>query len=189
MNPWLRFLFAMTVVCLSIGAARNAAAQSAGLPADALGKEWFLVEIQPSSGDAVDTLGRGITITFNDDGTANGSDGCNSFNTSYTAAADGTMTIQQGASTLKACEQEIMDLAMQFSTALTTVSGFTLTDNGFLELSFDDSGVLKFGLATTAVPIPGTLPTTGGGADASGWLLLLALFVFASGFVLRHRAI
>ncbi|NJM05733.1 META domain-containing protein, partial [Candidatus Gracilibacteria bacterium] len=187
MRAWLRCVLALTMIGLSLGAVRAVAAQGDGLSADAIGKEWFLVELKPASGDTVDALGRGISITFNADGTANGTDGCNTFNTAYTAAADGTMTIQQGASTLKACEQAIMDLAMQFNTAMTAVTGYTLTDAGFLELSFDGSGVLKFGLASTPVPLPGTLPTTGGSPDLSGWLLLLALAIFACGLGLRRH--
>ena len=75
--------------------------------------------------------GTELTVTFTPDGQASGSGGCNNFSGGYTL--NGTsLTVGPLATTMKACEQDIMDQEMQFLTALqtpTTVepSGATVT--------------------------------------------------------------
>ena len=75
--------------------------------------------------------GTTLTATFADDGTVSGNAGCNTFNGPYTL--DGTsLTVGPLATTMKACEQAIMDQETQFLTALQTptaveTSGATVT--------------------------------------------------------------
>ena len=75
--------------------------------------------------------GTELTATFTPDGQVSGNAGCNTYNGPY--KLDGTsLTVGPLATTMKACEQEVMDQEMQFLTALqtpTTVepSGATVT--------------------------------------------------------------
>lgn len=75
--------------------------------------------------------GTTLTATFAEDGAVSGNAGYNTFNGRYTL--DGTsLTVGPLATTMKACEQEIMDQETQFLTALQTpatveTSGATLT--------------------------------------------------------------
>ena len=75
--------------------------------------------------------GTTLTATFAEDGTVSGSSGCNTFNGPYTL--EGTsLTVGPLATTMKACDQPIMDQEAQFLTALQTptnveTSGATVT--------------------------------------------------------------
>ena len=85
-----------------------------------------------------------VTAVFGEDGSLNGSAGCNNFMTSYTLDGQ-NITIQPAATTRKMCPGEgVMEQETQFLTALTTaatwnISGEVLelrTADGALAVSF-----------------------------------------------------
>lgn len=90
--------------------------------------------------------GTSLTVAFTADG-AIGDAGCNSFNGGYVLDGD-AVTVGPLATTMKACEQPIMDQEMQFLTALQTpatveVSGATVTlrdANGAIQVTLAPKG-------------------------------------------------
>lgn len=97
-----------------------------GTSTELSGTSWIASSINgemPISGTAV-------TIQFNADGTAAGTDGCNQYNTTYTQDGN-NLTINQaeGATTLMACPEPVMEQAAAFSTALTESTSFSMTED------------------------------------------------------------
>lgn len=181
MRHWLMLALALALVGLVGG---RAAAQG-GLPADALDKDWTLVSLQRAPGDTTDTTGKGITIQFAADGSVFGSDGCNRYRGTYTAGSGGTLDVTLGPSTLMACEQPVMDLALAYTQALDGVEGFTLAA-GKLELTGAGGAALSFAGAAGG---PAGLPSTGGETGATFALMALALALLGGALVLRRRAV
>ncbi len=100
--------------------------------ANPLEGEWLVTGYNNGKEAVVGPIaGTELTATFTPDGQVSGSAGCNNYNGPY--KLDGTsLTVGPLATTMKACEQEVMDQEMQFLTALqtpTTVepSGATVT--------------------------------------------------------------
>jgi len=87
--------------------------------------------------------GTTVTVQFDNQGKVNGSDGCNTFSTGYTA--DGAnLTIDQAmASTNKACDEIIMQQADSFTKALLTTTKYNLGD-GMMVLYQGEVGGLSF---------------------------------------------
>jgi heat shock protein HslJ len=71
-----------------------------------------------------------VTIRFEDDGTASGSAGCNSFAGSYTEGDDGGLTIEPGATTQMACEEPLMQVEAAYTAALAEVDAAAVIDEG-----------------------------------------------------------
>jgi heat shock protein HslJ len=101
-------------------------------PANPLLGEWNVTGYNNGAEAVVSPItGTTLTATFAADGTVSGNAGCNGFNGPYTL--DGTsLTVGPLATTMKACEQPIMDQETQFLTALQTptnveTSGATVT--------------------------------------------------------------
>ena len=86
-----------------------------------------------------------VTIQFEPDGKANGSGGCNSFGTSYTAGKDGKLQFDPIASTMMACEQG-MDLENAYLTALAQVAKFQTDQTELTLTSNDGKTILGFSL-------------------------------------------
>jgi heat shock protein HslJ len=84
--------------------------------------------------------GSQITAIFKDDGTLSGSGGCNNYSTTYTT--DGNkIKIQPAASTMMACEDDIMTQEFQYLQALEKASVYSIQNN---QLEFrDDSGAMQ----------------------------------------------
>jgi heat shock protein HslJ len=101
-------------------------------PADPLLGEWNVTGYNNGAEAVISPIaGTTLTATFMPDGTVSGNAGCNTFNGPYTL--DGTsLTVGPLATTMKACEQDVMDQETQFLTALQTptnveTSGATVT--------------------------------------------------------------
>jgi len=118
---------------------------AASEPASLTGGTWSATGInngkQAVTSLVIDTT---VTAVFNEDGSLNGSAGCNNFMTSYTLDGQ-NITIQPAATTRKMCTGEgVMEQETQFLTALTTaatwnISGEVLelrTADGALAVSF-----------------------------------------------------
>ena len=118
---------------------------AASQPASLTGTTWSATGVnngkQAVSSLVIDTT---ITAVFGEDGSLNGSAGCNNFMTSYTLDGQ-NITIEPAATTRKMCPGEgVMEQETQFLTALTTattwnISGEVLelrTADGALAVSF-----------------------------------------------------
>jgi heat shock protein HslJ len=97
------------------------------------GRTWQLVELEGSAPIA----GTTIDMTI-DDEAVSGSSGCNQYNGPVTYGG-GEMTLGPNfAATMMACEEPIMDQEQAYLAALTTVTGYELSDD-VLSLT-DDTG-------------------------------------------------
>lgn len=81
-----------------------------------------------------------LTLEFGSDGTVSGNGGCNTFRGSYTQDGD-EVTISSLASTMRGCEQDVVDLEAQYLKALESTATATRSGDS-LELR-DDSGALQ----------------------------------------------
>jgi len=82
--------------------------------------EWVLSSLEGS----MPLPGSPVTLQFNEDGTATGSDGCNRFTTTYSQKG-ATLTFKQpGASTMMMCPEPVMDQAAAFMAALGATTSF-----------------------------------------------------------------
>ena len=68
--------------------------------------------------------GTRVTLAFGNDGTANGTDGCNQFNGAYTQDGSNLTFAQPMASTMMACEDAIMSQATAYMNALAATTDF-----------------------------------------------------------------
>ena len=94
-----------------------------------------------------------VTLQFRADGSVSGSDGCNLFNTTF--AQDGNiLTIAQpAASTLVACQADVMSQATAFMDALARTSTFTATDR---QLILQDDGQILATFVAISLELAGT---------------------------------
>ena len=100
------------------------------------------------------------TITFNTDGTLDVVADCKSATGAYTAADDGSLSLEIGPTTMQVCSPE--SRADEFLTKLSSVSNFFF-ENGFLYLdTMADGGT--FQLASAPESMPAELPRTFGEA-------------------------
>jgi heat shock protein HslJ len=98
------------------------------------------------SGAAYDTAvtdASGITLDFAD-ADASGNAGVNSYNASYTSAADGSLTFGPIASTKMAGEQAAMDAEAKYLAALQSVTAYSVNAEGLLDLFAGPDQVLTF---------------------------------------------
>jgi len=83
-----------------------------------------------------------VTLTFGADGTLSGSSSCNRLATSYTLTGEG-LSIKQGAGTMMACEQPIMEQESAFLAMLSQVNAFSIADDGALLLKTADGKSIR----------------------------------------------
>jgi heat shock protein HslJ len=98
------------------------------------------------SGAAYDTAvtdASGITLDFAE-ADASGNAGVNSYNASYTSAADGSLTFGPIASTKMAGEQAAMDAEAKYLEALQSVTAYSVNAEGLLDLFAGPDQVLTF---------------------------------------------
>jgi heat shock protein HslJ len=126
--------------------------------ADIINQPWTLIGYGDAGNPTVVEPGTTVTLIFDDEGVVSGSGGCNSFFGSYTAADDGTLTIDEPlGSTMMACEQG-MEQEAAFLAALPTVTSFMINDAGRLELAYDSGQPFDETLvfSITETPLLGT---------------------------------
>lgn len=86
-----------------------------------------------------------VSLQFESDGTASGSDGCNQFTTSYTQdGANLTFEQANGVSTLMACDEPVMTQAAAFQEALVTTKSFSATEQELVFLDGNGNEVATF---------------------------------------------
>jgi heat shock protein HslJ len=148
---------------------------------DALaGTSWTLLEMNGQAA-ITDTI---VTLNFSTDGRISGSDGCNSYNGTYTVAGDSLTFPQPIATTLMACPEPIMSQASAYQQVLSQTTLYK-TGEGQLklllaegqplatfnaqstELSGTSWDVVNYNNGRQAVVgvISGTLPTANFGPD------------------------
>ncbi|MCU0506966.1 MAG: META domain-containing protein [Anaerolineae bacterium] len=120
-----------------VSAAPPAATRAAQSPSALEGVRWILVSYRDKAGDLADALPDAPTTAEFAAGKVGGSAGCNNYTASYTVDGE-KLTIDQAASTMMMCEQEIMDQEMAFLTNLQAVAEYAV-DAAQLTL-FDDLG-------------------------------------------------
>ncbi len=98
---------------------------------------WVLVAYGDALNPTIVESGTYVTINFRGDGQVSGSSGCNDYFTSYTADDDGSISIDAPiGATLLACESG-MEQEIMFLNALDSVSDYSITENGQLQLDYD----------------------------------------------------
>jgi len=125
---------------------------------------WVLVAYDDALNPTVVEEGLFITASFSSsEGQVNGSAGCNNYFGSYESTDDGGLTMPGPFGvTMMACENG-MEEESAYLGALETVTGWTLTEEGRLELAYDSGTVYDQKL----VYAPGETPLTG-----PTWLLV-----------------
>lgn len=83
-----------------------------------------------------------VTLNFGSDGSLSGSSSCNRLATTYTLTGEG-LSIAQGAGTMMACEQPVMEQESAFLGLLSAVSGFAIADDGALLLKTADGKTIR----------------------------------------------
>lgn len=79
---------------------------------------WLMLTLNNGQGAMVSTIaGTTITAAFGNDGKLTGSDGCNTYNASYTATAT-TVTVALGSTTGMACPEDVAAQARAYMTVL-----------------------------------------------------------------------
>jgi heat shock protein HslJ len=110
-----------------------------GEPASLLqGGEWTVDEV---GGKAPATDSK-ITLNFGADGSLSGSSSCNRLATSYTLTGE-SLAIAQGAGTMMACEQPVMEQESGFLALLSQVNRFSVADDGALLLQTADGKTIR----------------------------------------------
>jgi heat shock protein HslJ len=110
-----------------------------GEPASLLqGGEWTVDELAGKT-PVKDSK---ITLNFGADGSLSGSSSCNRLATSYALTGE-SLTIKQGAGTMMACEQPVMDQESTFLGLLSAVNGFAIADDGALLLKAADGRTIR----------------------------------------------
>jgi heat shock protein HslJ len=118
---------------------------------DLAGTSWEVTSYNNGKQAVVSALtGSSLTVVFNEDGTISGSGGCNNFNGSY--EVDGSaITIGPLASTLMACEQDVMDQEAAYLAALQSAATYQV-EGSMLEVRTKDGALA---IIATAASTPG----------------------------------
>ena len=109
----------LVVLAVPAAGAVSPDAAAAAAPVNLADTKWVL----SSLGGNLPLSGAPVTLQFNKDGSATGSNGCNRFNMAYTQKGN-SLTFKPGASTMMMCAEPVMDQATAFMTALTSTTNF-----------------------------------------------------------------
>lgn len=109
------------------------------------GTQWKLVTL---AGAAVATK-PSVTLRFGTDGTIHGSDGCNAYRGLFSSEGD-ALSLQLGASTMKACPEPIMTQAHRFAQALSQTRRFIASSDELALLDERGEPIAAF----APLPIP-----------------------------------
>ncbi len=83
-----------------------------------------------------------VTLAFGADGSLSGSSSCNRLATTYALTGE-SLAIKQGAGTMMACDQPIMEQEGAFLALLSQVNAFSVADDGALLLKAPDGRTLR----------------------------------------------
>ena len=137
----LRFVMIFAFLFISmVLAGCSALSSSAGSGGDPVGPVWILTELngeQPLPGTT-------IFLEFNEDGSANGSDGCNNMGRGYSIDGNEIKFSAAGPTTLMACPGPIMDQSAMFQEALTNAATFNVSEDTLTLFDADGDVVATF---------------------------------------------
>jgi heat shock protein HslJ/uncharacterized protein YraI len=112
---------AAPLVALAVPASgANSPANAAAALATLAETNWVLSSLEGS----MPLPGAPVTLQFNKDGSATGSDGCNRFRTTYTQTGNSLTFKQPAASTMMMCSEPVMDQATAFMAVLANTTNF-----------------------------------------------------------------
>ncbi len=115
---------------------------------DLAGTSWEVTSYNNGKQAVVGVLAEtSLTAVFGEDGTISGSGGCNNFNGSY-EVDDSTITIGPLASTLMACEQDVMDQEAAFLAALQSAATYRV-EGTTLEMRTKDDAMAILAVTST----------------------------------------
>ena len=115
-------------------------------PASLVGTSWLLTSYNNGKGGMQSAvIGSELNANFSEDGTMNGSAGCNNYNTSY-EATDDTISIGMIASTEMACmdPEGVMEQETQYLAALQNAAVYAIRDDRLENRDENGSGVAYF---------------------------------------------
>ena len=123
----LTLMFTFLFVSIVLAACSSLTTQEANA-GNLVGPAWILTELNGEN----PLPGTTVFLEFSEDGTVNGSDGCNNFGRTYTVEGDSISFSAMGPTTLMACPAPVMDQATAFQQAFDdaesySISGDTLT--------------------------------------------------------------
>jgi heat shock protein HslJ len=111
--------FWVTVTVVDANGLSDSAGMQTAVSANMLGTEWILANTLP---------GTSITLQFSND-TLAGFGGCNSYNSTYTASANGAMSVGLINSTQSLCSEEINQQEQGYFASLSVTSGWSISGN------------------------------------------------------------
>lgn len=154
-----------TVIALGIATLVIAAIGPISGPLDAAtpieGTPWQLTQYLGPNNTQVPALASAApTATFSG-GTLTGSTGCNSYTGTYTLTAT-ALTINPGATALRACIEPVATQEHTFLAALPTVTGYAITGTTLMLMNASGNAVLTFAAAAppAGTPAPGATSAT-----------------------------
>jgi heat shock protein HslJ len=113
------------------------------------GTSWTATGINNGKQAVVsDAITPTITATFDSDDVLSGFGGCNSYTSTWTTTDPDGLTIGPIGSTLKACEQDLMDTEQQYFAALGNVATYQLEGNQLTLRDAEGAVQVSFVLAT-----------------------------------------
>ncbi len=127
----------MEFISAAVSAGDDAAVQE-GTGAAPVAGTWTLDSGKSADGPLLPVDGAAILLEVAADGTASATAGCNQMGAQVSAQEDGAISIAGTFSTLKACEDALMELEQQYMTALESVTSYEEA-NGQLHLSGTDT--------------------------------------------------
>ena len=143
----------------ALAATFQKAAGSGGLP----GTSWIATGYNNGKQSVVSiALGTEITANFGADGMLGGNAGCNDYSASYQTDGD-KISIGPVATTMKACEQAVMDQETQYLAAVQTAATYRI-DGSKMELRTTDGA-----LAASFVKAAGSSGLAGTSWDVTGY--------------------
>jgi heat shock protein HslJ len=120
-------------------------------PEQGLAGSWVASGINDGQGGVVSSpISGDVTAIFGDDGELSGSDGCNTYRTTYTIDGEAIAVAPEVVSTRMACpSDEHAAQAAQYVASLTAATRWAVTPEGRLELR-DDTGALQVSFVPAA---------------------------------------
>lgn len=130
----MKMLIVTSILLILVALASVACTSSSEDSGDSLiGSVWILTDL----GGARPLPGTTVFLIFNEDGSVNGSDGCNNIGRTYEVDGNTISFSEMGPTTLMACPETTNAQAMAFQTALDNSAEFAVSEG---ELILKDAG-------------------------------------------------
>jgi heat shock protein HslJ/uncharacterized protein YraI len=130
----------------------SAAPEPTATPAPSSGLSGTSWNLTTLNGD-LPIQGSAITLNFGADGIASGTDGCNQYSMGFAQDGNSLTFAQPGASTMMACQADIMQQASAYMLALATTTTFSANAR---QLTLQDGGQILATFAASSQNLSGT---------------------------------